>query len=433
MNEPQKRAVTIFTIILSLIPIPFILRYPNSANLHIIALYFSATIGYVGIVLMLWMYMLGTRSVSALLFKDIAPVLTIHKWLGKYAIPMIFVHPILITYSRSESWLYPLIPHIGTASERHMLLGQIAISLLAFTWFVSAYLREKIGFRPWKYLHYLAYICVPFALLHVPDLGSQVQTHIAVKAYYLLLVIVFVGFSIMRLRSLLNLDRKKYIVSSHAQLTDIDRQISVRALDTPITAPRYGQYVYIKLGYISEDHPFSVTKYAVATDEITLTYRTAGMYTRELAKLTDNSVLYVSGPFGTFTDELSRDAASPVVYIAGGIGITPFVSRILAEASSREQWLFAANRDKTTAVFSSTLKSVLQKRHIAVFSNEKSTLKKGEEAGYISAKLLARHLDDPKRYTYYICGPAPMMEAVRRELALLNVSDNDIHTEKFGW
>lgn len=433
MNESQKRAVTIFTIILSLVPNPFILTYPNSSNLHLIALYYSATIGYMGVVLMLWVYMLGTRSVSALIFKDIAPVLSIHKWLGKYAIPMIFFHPLLITYSRSEPWLYSLTPHIGTSSERHILLGQIAISLLAFTWFVSAYLREKIGFRPWKYLHYLAYLCVPFALLHIPNLGSQVLTHPFVKAYYLLLVIVFIGFTIVRLRSLLNLDRKQYVVSSQSELTDIDRQLVVRPVGAPVAPPRHGQYVYIKLGYISEDHPFSVTSYDADTHELTLTYRAAGMYTRELAKLSQGSVVYMSGPYGIFTEELTHDEDAPVVYIAGGIGITPFVSRIMAEASTREQWLFAANRNKTTTVLSSALKSLLKTRHVAVYSQEKGALDNGEERGHVTAALLTRHLQEPKRYRYYLCGPVPMMTAVRRELAELGINDTDIMSEKFGW
>ena len=433
MNEPQKRAVTIFTILLTLAPVPFIVHYPNSSNLHLIALYYSAVIGYMGVVLLLWMYILGTRSVTGMLYTDIAPVLSIHKWLGKYATPMIFLHPILITYSKGQEWFYSLVPKTGTLIDRHILLGQISIAILALTWFVSAYLREKIGFRPWKYLHYLAYISVPFALLHIPDLGSQEQAYILVKAYLLLLGIIFIIFTFIRVRSLLNIDRVQYVISSNVQLTDIDRQLVVRPLNAPLKDPMHGQFVYIKLGYLSEDHPFSVTSFDPETQEIVLTYRAAGMYTRELAKLTADSIVYMSGPFGTFTEDLTLNHTKPVVYITGGIGITPFVSRIVAEAELREQWLFAANRNKATAVLSTTLKNLLKDRHIAIYNRENGPLGDHEESGYITAAMLTKYLQDPTRYKFYLCGPVPMMNAVRDELAILGVKKKDIHSEKFGW
>ena len=432
MDESKKRAVTIFTIVLSLVPIPFILEFPNGGSFRLTTLYLSAVIGYMGVIFMLWMYILGTRSVSTFVFKDIAPVLSIHKWLGKYATPMIFLHPLLITYSKSEMWFYSLIPQIATKSERHILLGQIALFLLFVTWVVSAYLREKIGFRPWKYLHYLAYVCVPFVLLHIPGLGSQEQGYPLVRLYYLAIVLTFLAFSILRLRSLLNLDRKDYVIISNDKLTDIDRQLIVRPRTSSLRTPHMGQYVYIKLGYISEDHPFSVTSCDTSTGDITLTYRAAGMYTKELAKLTSGGIVYMSGPFGTFTHKLN-DTQTPVVYIAGGIGVTPFVSRILKENTQREQWLFAANRTKETAVFSQELTSILGDKHVSFYNHESGTLGPNEEQGYITAASIQKYITDPLQYHYYVCGPASMMAAVRKELASLGIPEEVVFSERFGW
>jgi predicted ferric reductase len=118
-------------------------------------------------------------------FQDLAPVLKIHKWLGKYGLIAIFLHPILITISYGESWLYSFIPQLSTVAERHIMLGQIPFWLLLIVWLTSAIVRDRIAFRPWRYIHWLAYICVTFALLHVPDLGSQESTVTAVKAIYL--------------------------------------------------------------------------------------------------------------------------------------------------------------------------------------------------------------------------------------------------------
>jgi predicted ferric reductase len=193
----------------------------------------------------------------------------------------IFAHPILITISYGEQWLYSVIPQVGTVAERHMLLGQIALWLLVIVWVTSALARGRLSFRTWKYIHWLAYICVPFALLHVPDLGSQEATSVAVKAYLFVLGLTFAIFSLLRLQSLLNLDRARYRVTRHIQLTDEDFMIELAPLGRQIT-PHRGQYVYVKLGFLSEDHPFSVTQFDPASGRITLTYRLARMFTREL-------------------------------------------------------------------------------------------------------------------------------------------------------
>ncbi len=435
MTERTKRTVTIFTIAMSLLPSILIIPFPEAVSAKSISLYLSAIVGYMGITLLLWMYMLGTKAVTALIFTDLAPVLQIHKWLGKYGTIAIFLHPILITYSYGESWLYSIIPLTGTVTQRHILLGQIAFWVMAFTWLVSAYLRGRIAFRPWKYLHYLAYVCIPFALLHVPDLGSQEMAHIVVKAYLFMLGLVFVAFSILRVRSLLNLDRYLYTVSHHLQLTaanDFILKLTPRG-SKRLQPPRRGQYVYIKIGYISEDHPFSVTQYDPRTGEITLAYRLAGMYTKELAKLKEGATTYLSGPFGSFTEDLAETDTTPVVYLAGGIGITPFVDRILSENNRREQWLFAANRSPETAVLVPQLRNYLGERCVNIYSTAQTPLGPGEEAGYLSPDILLKYLNDPRKYRYYLCGPPMMMNATRKVLAQLGVPSEAVLSENFGW
>lgn len=433
MTESRKRTLLIATIALSLLPSLLLLQFPGVVTVQTIALWASAVLGYAGIVMLLWMYILGAKSVMGTIFKDLAPVLTIHKWLGKYGTVAIFLHPLFITVSYSESLLYSVIPKLSTVSERHILLGQIALWLLVTVWVTSALVRDRLSWRTWRYLHWLAYITIPFALLHVPDLGSQEQIHIMVKAYFFSLVLVYTGVSLLRLRSFLNLDRRAYTVVRLVQLTDLDYLIKLQPSGTSLSTPYMGQYIYLKLGLISEDHPFSVTQYSSATGEITLAFRQAGMYTRELEKLAPGETVYASGPYGSFTSDLGADDDSPVVYLAGGIGVTPFVDRIMNESSAREQWLFAANRNPDLAVLYTPLKQQLGDRAIAVFNEAEGTLQPGEESGYISPELLTRYLGDPTRYRYYICGPTPMMKAARAAVLSLDVPSSRIQQEKFGW
>jgi ferredoxin-NADP reductase len=54
------------------------------------------------------------------------------------------------------------------------------------------------------------------------------------------------------------------------------------------------------------------------------------------------------------------------------------------------------------------------------------------ETGYVTAEVLARHLPGGyRRFQYFVCGPAPMMDAVEHALVELGVPDERIHTERF--
>lgn len=431
MTETRTRSLLWGAIVASCVPIALVLHQPASITTRSATLHLSAIAGYVGIVLLLWMYILGAKSVMSLVFHDLAPILGIHKKLGKWGSLLIVLHPVLIVYSYGESLLYSIVPHLDTEFERHVTLGRIAFGMLLLTWVLSVYFRKRLGFRPWKYLHYLAYICVPFALLHVPDVGSQFMSYSSVKIYYFLLIVVFFIFTLIRIRSLFNLDKQPYTIKGNKKIGPDDYLLWLRPQSTALS-PRRGQYVYLKTGYISEDHPFSMTQYRDDIGDLYLTYRVFGEFTDHLSTLKPGKTVFVGGPFGRFTSHIDAEPAAPVVYISGGIGITPFVDRIISEHSEREQWLFAANRTPQSAVLVSTVAPVLGPRCISVYS-ETTVRSKSVESGYITADILGRHLTDPSRFSYYICGPNAMMAAVRTTLRGMGIPDTHIHSETFGW
>jgi predicted ferric reductase len=433
MAERTKRTLLIALIVVTLLPAFLLVSWPSITTVSSVSLWFADTLGYAGIVLLLWVYILGAKSSVGLVFRDLAPVLKIHKWLGKYGVFAIFLHPLLVVLSFGESLLYPFVPHIGTLYERHVTLGRISFWLVVLTWFVSAIIRDRVTFRPWKYLHYLAYISVPFALLHIPDVGSHYMSSEAVKAYFFTLVVVFFIVTVVRLRGFLNLDKVRYEVVSHTQITDTDFVLRLRPLSTAYLSPARGQYIYVKLGYISEDHPFSVLQYDGASHTLSVGYRVFGEYTRVMSRLPVGKTVYVGGPYGAFMQQYADDPR-PTVFIAGGIGITPFVDQIIQNSGAKEQWLFAANRYRSTAVLTHEVTPYIGDHLVNIYSQEASELHKGEESGYISPTILHKYLgEDLSHYSYYLCGPAPMMKSMKELLVSFGVANEHIVSEKFGW
>lgn len=436
MNERLKRRFIWPAILISCLPLLFIIQFPAKISASSAALYLSALAGYVGVVFLLWMYMLGAKSAMGVLFKDLAPVLSIHKDLGKWGSIAFLLHPLLVAYSYFEVNLraltYVAWPDITTAMERHVTLGRVAFFIIIIVWLTSKVFRNALGFRAWKYLHYFAYVSLPFALLHVPELGSQYIGHDIVRGYYWTLVGVFALFSLFRIGGWLNLDRKTYTIASHTQLSEQDFMLVVQPRTKHWLKPSAGQYVYLKQGIISEDHPFSLTYYDKNTGNLTLIYRVFGSYTKYLSTLAPGKNVSLMGPFGSFTTDLPADSTQPVVYIAGGVGITPFAQRIIDESHARPQILFAANRTHTSDILIPSLRQILGNRLVSIYSRE-APLNQYEEQGHINEDVILRHIGAPQAYHFYLCGPQDFVKECERILKNIGVPAKQVKVEEFSW
>lgn len=160
---------------------------------------------------------------------------------------------------------------------------------------------------------------------------------------------------------------------------------------------------------------------------------TVSSYLHERVKAGD--VLDVSGPYGRFT--FTGQEASRLVLVAGGIGITPLMSaiRYLTDQSwSGDIYLIYGATRLDNVVFRSELAHLAQ-RHpnlhsTFVLSDEPSREWHGPR-GHVTAEVLAQAVPDIEHTRIHLCGPPPMMEAVKTALAGLGVPPGNVHTELF--
>ncbi|OYW42135.1 hypothetical protein B7Z28_01755 [Candidatus Saccharibacteria bacterium 32-45-3] len=314
----------------------------------------------------------------------------------------------------------------------YYLAGACPISFLVIfvTWFVSVMLRKQLSFRLWKYLHYFSYISLPFALLHIPNLGSQYARSEFVQLYFLIIVGMFIMFSLIRILALFDFGRRPYRIVANDVLSDEDRLLVIRPINTALRV-NHGQFVYIKIGRISEDHPFSIAHIDDESGEITIAYRLKGLFTRLLSRSKAGTILSIAGPYGSFMQNLTRKNTTPVVYIAGGIGIAPFVQKIISEDNVRQQIIFCVNRTRASAVFVPLLKRRLGLRCISLLTREPAT--DTDLSGHFSNDILRTYVTSPENYTYYVCGPEPFEASVKNVLHSAGVQKEVIYTERFNW
>ncbi|HET9987057.1 MAG TPA: hybrid-cluster NAD(P)-dependent oxidoreductase, partial [Kofleriaceae bacterium] len=143
----------------------------------------------------------------------------------------------------------------------------------------------------------------------------------------------------------------------------------------------------------------------------------------------------VSAPAGKFF--FAGHEADKIVLIAGGIGITPMMSvvRSLTDRGWAGQiYLVFSVRKKQDVVFAHEIMD-LQERHANL--HVRITLTNDPESewtgarGQITKELLADFIPEFKHGPVMLCGPDPMMTAMRQLLVTLGIPDAEIHQEAF--
>lgn len=147
-------------------------------------------------------------------------------------------------------------------------------------------------------------------------------------------------------------------------------------------------------------------------------------------------LLKVGAPYGAFTfTGMDEDS---IVLIGGGVGITPLMSvlRYLTDrAWPGEIYFVYSARSTAEFVFRDEL-AYLQRRHpnlhvLATMTRSEGTDWMGPE-GQITKELVQASIPDIAKRRIHVCGPPPMMNAMKEALAALGVPASRIHTEAFG-
>jgi len=144
--------------------------------------------------------------------------------------------------------------------------------------------------------------------------------------------------------------------------------------------------------------------------------------TSELDKLNPGDEIIVRDVWGAISYK------GEGVFIAGGAGITPFIS-IFRDLRTKHEiagnTLIFANKTKADIILENEFKTLPGLEFINILSDEQAD---GYYHGMISEEFLKSHIRNFNR-RFYVCGPPPMMKAVKTQLANLGVGKNSIVVE----
>ncbi|RQW35583.1 FAD-binding oxidoreductase [Novosphingobium sp. LASN5T] len=171
--------------------------------------------------------------------------------------------------------------------------------------------------------------------------------------------------------------------------------------------------------------------------ELTIKREQYGLESRHLHDHADTGdLLEISAPAGRFF--FTGKEADGIVLIAGGVGITPMMSvlRSLTDRSyEHDIFLLYGVNTPEDLIFRDECDHLARrhpKLHVAYAVAKAEGTDWQGHVGYITADFIAASVPDISKRRVHLCGPPPMMAAVKEALAQLKVPSDQVKTEEFA-
>ncbi len=398
------------------------------------------------------------------------------RWLGLYGFLYAIIHlMIYVAWDRMGS-ITSTVEEI--VSRRFLTVGFIAVVLMLPLAVTSTnWMIRRLGASRWKLLHRLAYVVVILGVAHyIMLVKSDLRQPIA----FALVLTPLLGFRAVKhyldLRSAARhtgrspkpqpphatspeskFFRGELLVANiHRETPDVKtfRLVNPNGGDIPFRH-RPGQYLTLHLHFAGVPVRRSYTIASAPSQrgyvELTIKRHPQGLVSQFMHDQVEvGQRLQLNAPGGKFWFDGST--SQRVLLIAGGVGITPTMSmlRYLTDTGWVGEIVFLnAARTEQDLIFSSELNHLVS-RHtklvlvhflsqaqpdacLAMTQSESSTMNRSTafRPGYISAAAMEELVPNLTQIPIYLCGPEPMMAAMRKTLNGLGVDDSHIFTEEF--
>ncbi len=214
-------------------------------------------------------------------------------------------------------------------------------------------------------------------------------------------------------------------IKSLEKLThDVLKIVTEKPVEFSFTPGQAAEVSINKEEWKEEKRPFTFTCLP-ADDYLEFTIKTYPSHkavTNELLLLTADDELILHDVFGAIHYKAEG------LFIAGGAGVTPFISifrYLQSTGKTGNNKLIFANKTRADIILEQEFKNMLGTNFINILSEEKA---EGYENGMISEEFIKANMGGTDQL-FYLCGPKPMMEAVEKQLAALDVQKESIIKE----
>lgn len=355
------------------------------------------------------------------------------KFQRKFSIlTMIFIlsHPLFFILSAKSVWPF-IIPDFSVIP--------LAFGLTSFYIFMLALIASKIykriSYQVWQYIHILTYWLFFFVLYHAFYWGSDSVNYLIKIIYFILFLIIIIGivyrtnYKFKKRRA-----RKFYVKEVRPETYD---SFTLILKPTKPFSFKAGQFCFLRLNKnkLYARHPFTIAS-APGEAELRFTVKLTGRFTKALSELKMGEEVIMEGPYGIFNSEGEN---KDLIFMAGGVGITPFMSMILDRLKSDKLHkiiLLYGSKTEKDIIYRERLDNIktdwLKKVYI-LSQSETAPETDNYETGYINEAIIKKYVSHINNSLFYICGPEPMKNSLKKILIQLKVKRRNIIIEDFFW
>lgn len=362
-------------------------------------------------------------------------LVTWHRKLGPWSLYGISAHVFLIIFSFAGQDSIPLYKELWTMLHTYdwmwpALAGFFLLGMAGVTSYKKA--RAKMSYETWWLLHIYTYFAVAASFMHQVINGQMFIGHPLNRAYWTALyvlvacAIVYWRFGVPLVQSVkVNLRVVKVVLEGPGVISVIMKGRNLHKL-----AAQGGQFFgwrFLTRGHFLMSHPYSLS--AAPTEHLMrITVKDLGDHSRSLAFIKPGTRVFVEGPYGAFT--AGRSTMPHVVLVGGGVGITPVralmdefmggVQMDLIYRASKEEDLIL--RDELDYLAFNSRGSI--RVHYLVGSRKNHPM---------DARALRQLVPQFTDSDIYVCGPEPLVNAVRKAASECGVPKNRFHDESFSY
>ncbi len=359
----------------------------------------------------------------------------IHKWNGYAVLLLVIAHVVLLTRAYSVFNEVGFINQFLTSitGSDDILQAFLAVIILFVTVVLSiTIVRKNLKYESWYYVHFLNYAVFILFVGHQLELGMSAES--TPFAAYWIATYAFTALHILYFRFFLpvwHLYKYDFTISKIENLTNAT-SIYISGKELTRFKRQSGQFFifrFLQKGFWLQAHPFSLS-WGANNNELRITAKKLGDFTSLMPQLSVGTKVLIDGPHGVFTAKQIKQ--QKVLLIAGGIGITPIRSLTEELAGKTDLTVIYSAKTKADAVLLDELLTIQAGRNFRLIQIYDGEQIPGAEFGRLDKDKLAQLIPDIPNYDVFLCGPPPMMAALKTSLHELGLPRKQLHWERFA-
>jgi len=362
-------------------------------------------------------------------------LITWHRKLGPWSLYLIGFHVLLITVGYAGQFQEKILGEfINILTTFNWMWAALAGFIFMITAGITSYkkARAKLSYEAWWTIHVSTYLAIALSFMHQILNGPMFISHPLNKAFWIFLYSAMV-FCIVYWRIALPTYRSfRHSLKVEKIVVEGPNMVSVimHGRDLDKLGAQGGQFFgwrFIAKGHALASHPYSLSASPTA-HYLRITVKDLGDHSRSMADLKPDTRVFMEGPYGAFT--AGRASRKHVVLVGGGVGITPI--RALMEefrAGVQLDVIFRASQ-ADDLILREEMDYLASKSEGSIRVHYLVGSRKIHPMDAKSLKELVPRFADSD---IYICGPAPLVEAVREAAKDLGVPKNRFHDEAFAF